>query len=116
MVGHGSAVTTANSTALPPSLGATNSGSPMMLSVARRSEDEADTANRKKEGNREQILFMPPSQKTHCSRQLLTLGFVKLPPYLLVMHTSFPRLEISRKREKGRDPYICTCMHIHVHV
>ena len=45
MMGHGSAVTTANSMALPPSLGATNSGSPMIGSVARRSEDEADTAD-----------------------------------------------------------------------
>ena len=45
MLGHGSAVTTANNVTCPPTLDATNSGFPMILSIARRSEDEADTAD-----------------------------------------------------------------------
>ena len=44
MVGHGSAVTTANSVTCPPRLGATNSGFPMILSTVRLAEDEAGTA------------------------------------------------------------------------
>ena len=44
MVGHGSAVTTANNVTCPPTLGVTNSGFPMIGSVVRRSEDDLDTA------------------------------------------------------------------------
>ena len=45
MLGHGSVVTTANSVTCPPTLDATNSGFPMILSFARRSEDEVDTVD-----------------------------------------------------------------------
>ena len=45
MLGHGSAVTTANSVTCPPTLDATNSGFSMILSFARRSKDEVDTVD-----------------------------------------------------------------------
>ena len=44
MVGHGSAVTTANNVTCPSTMGATNSGFPMILSTVRLAEDEIDTA------------------------------------------------------------------------
>ena len=58
MLGHGSAVTTANSVTCPPTLDATNSGFPMIGSISRRTEDEADTAYIAEEEG-ELILSMP---------------------------------------------------------